>query len=206
MRKHQEIFCLSLLLLILISSEAFALGLKGKLDNPSGSNTNNKYNYSYQNSTANNRSVLPRKGDIAVIVEGYDAQHVRTAEAMIVEQLASHGYRVVDEAKMKRIRAAAAKAKAARLALEGNVEGILKINASYNAAATVIARVQAGEPVLNEFQLYTGTASAAIMAVTSKGVKLGGKSTMGKQVGYTIDEAQQKAIDAAVSSGMSQMF
>lgn len=38
----------------------------------------------------------PRKGDIAVIVEGYDAQHIRTAEAMIVEQLASHGYRAIE--------------------------------------------------------------------------------------------------------------
>lgn len=205
MRLNKIWLLLLILILISASNNAYALGLKGKLDNPNGSDSVNN-NYNYKNSTANNRSVLPKKGDIAVLVEGYDAQHVRMAEAMIIEALASRGYRVVDEAKMKRIRAAAAKAKAARLALEGNVEGILKINASYNAAATVIARVQAGEPVVNEFNLYTGTASAAIIAVTSRGVKLGGKSAMGKQVGYTLDEAQQKAIDAAVSSGMAQLF
>ena len=206
MRLNKIWLLLLILILISASNNAYALGLKGKLDNPYGSDSVNNYNYNYKNSTANNRSVLPKKGDIAVLVECYDAQHVRMAEAMIIEALASHGYRVVDEAKMKRIRAAAAKAKAARLALEGNVEGILKINASYNAAATVIARVQAGEPVVNEFNLYTGTASAAIIAVTSRGVKLGGKSAMGKQVGYTLDEAQQKAIDAAVSSGLAQLF
>ena len=120
--------------------------------------------------------------------------------------LVSHGYRVVDEAKMKKIRAAAAKAKAARLALEGNVEGILKISSGYSAAATVVARVQAGKPVQNEFELYTCTSSVALMAVTSNGTKLGGKTAQGKQVGYTEDEAQQKAIDAAVASGMAQMF
>ena len=147
-------------------------------------------------------TILPKKGDIAVIVDGPDKQHVRMAEAAIVGTLVSRGYRVVDEARMKRIRAAAAKAKAARLALEGNVEGILKINAGYNAAATIVANVRAGQPRENEFELYTGTASVAILAVTSNGTRLGGQTAQGKQVGYTEDEAQERAIDAAVQAGM----
>ena len=151
-------------------------------------------------------AALPSKGDIAVIVEGPDPQHVATAEAIIIDTLVYNGYRVVDEAKMRRIKLAAAKARAAQLAMQGNLAAILKINASYSVAATVIARVRAGEPVVNEFYLYTGTASAAIIAVTSRGVKLGGRTAQGKQVGYTPDEAQQKAIEAAVQSGMEQMF
>lgn len=151
-------------------------------------------------------AVLPNKGDIAVVVNGGNPQHVAMAEAAIVDELVNHGYRVVDEARMKKIRAASAKAKADRLAMQGNFGAIMKINASYNAAATVVARVEAGRPVLNEFQLYTGTASAAIMAVTSNGTKLGGKTAQGKQVGYTPDEAQQKAIDAAVQAGLAQIF
>ena len=156
--------------------------------------------------SASSHSVLPKKGDIAVVVEGEDAQYVRMTEAMIVDSLVNHGYRVVDEAKMKKIRAAAAKARAARLALEGNVEGILKISSGYNAAATIVATVRAGQPRENEFNLYTGTASVVLMAVTSNGTKLGGKTAQGKQVGYTEDETQQKAIYSAVEAGMAQMF
>ena len=153
-----------------------------------------------------NRPVLPNTGDIGVIVEGYDPMHIATAEAMIIEELAANGYRVVDEARMKKLRAAAARAKAARYALEGNVSAILKLNGTYNATATIVARVQAGRPVVNEFNLYTATASAAMIAVTSNGTKLGGKTAQGKAVGYTFDEAQQKAIDAAVRDGLAQMF
>ena len=152
------------------------------------------------------RPMLPKRGDIAVVVDGPDRHHVKMAEAAIVETLVSRGYRVVDEAKMKKIRAAAARAKAARLALEGNVEGILRINASYSVAATVVANVRAGRPRLNEFELFTGTASVAIMAVTSNGTRLGGQTAEGKQVGYTEDEARQKSIDAAVQSGMSKVL
>ena len=153
-----------------------------------------------------NRAVLPNTGDIGVIVDGPDPQHNAIAEAMIIEELAANGYRVVDEARMKKLRAAAARAQAARYALEGNVSAILKLNGTYNAAAIVVARVRAGRPVVNEFKLYTGTASAAIIAVTSKGTKLGGKTAQSKAVGYTIDETEVKAIEQAVQDGMAQMF
>lgn len=153
-----------------------------------------------------NRPVLPKTGDIGVIVEGDDDMHVALTEAMIVEELAANGYRVVDEAKMKKMRAAAARAKAARYALEGNFSAILKINGTYNATATIVAKVQAGKPVVNEFQLYTATASVAMLAVTSKATKLGGKTARSKSVGYTEEEAQQNAIEVAVRDGLAQLF
>ncbi|MBQ9420018.1 MAG: hypothetical protein IJU31_06570 [Synergistaceae bacterium] len=153
-----------------------------------------------------NRAVLPNTGDIGVIVDGPDPQHNAIAEAIIIEELAANGYRVVDEARMKKLRAAAAKAQAARYALEGNVSAIMKLNGSYNAAAIVVARVRAGRPVVNEFKLYTGTASAAVIAVTSKGTKLGGKTAQSKTVGYTIEETEINAVEAAVRDGMAQMF
>ena len=127
------------LIFIALCGTAYGIGLGGKLDN----RVSSPRKYSGADSiTDNGRAVLPKKGDIGVIVEGSNPQHVSTAEAAIVEMLVSHGYRVVDEAKMKRMRAAAAKAKAARYALEGNVEAIMKLNASYSAAATVVARVE----------------------------------------------------------------
>ena len=153
-----------------------------------------------------NRPVLPNTGDIGVIVEGIDPMHVSTTEAMIVEELAANGYRVVDEARMKKLRAAAARAKAARYALEGNVSAIMKLNGTYNAAAIIVARVRSGRPVVNEFKLYTATSTVSMIAVTSKGTKLGGKTAQGKAVGYTTEEAAQNAINAAVEEALAQMF
>ena len=151
-------------------------------------------------------SVLPKRGDIAVLVEGDDEQHVKITEAKIIDSLVNHGYRVVDEKKMKAIRAAAVRAQAARYALQGNVDGILRLNGSYSCAATVVARVQAGQPVQNQFQLYTGNATIAILAVTSNGTKLGGKTAMSKEVAFSEYETQVKAIETAVEEGMAQMY
>ena len=150
-------------------------------------------------------SVLPKAGDIAVVVEGADEYKAR-AETLIVEMLVQRGYRVVNEAKMKSIRAAAARAQAARMALEGNVEGIMRISSGYSVAATVVAHISAGQAKENSFGLCTGTASAEIMAVRSNGMKLGGKTSQSKQVGFTEDETLRKAVDAAVEAGMAQMF
>lgn len=151
-------------------------------------------------------SVLPKRGDIAVLVEGDDEQQVKMAESSIVDSLVKHGHRVVDEAKMKSIRAAAVRAQAARYALEGNVAGILRLNGSYSCAATVVARIQASKPVVNQFQLYTGNATIALLAVTSRGTKLGGKTYMSKEIGYSDYEAQMKSIMTAVEQGMAQMY
>ena len=152
------------------------------------------------------RRILPKKGDIAVLVEGDDKQHIAMAEVMIIEELASRGYRIVDEAKMKRIKAAAARAKAAIYALEGNVEGILSLNANYSAAATVIARVRADRPRMNELLVYTGTASVELLAVTSNGKKLGGRTANSKVIEYTVGGTMRKALYEAVREGMRQFF
>ena len=152
-----------------------------------------------------NTSVLPKRGDIAVIVEGDDEQHVKITEAKIIDSLVKHGHRVVDEAKMKKMKAAAVRAQALRLAMQGNYNAIFKLNASYSCAATVIARVQAGKPEKNEFKMYTGNASISITAFTG-GVKLGGKTSTSTQVAYTEYQTQVKAIEAAVEDGMKQMY
>ena len=194
-----SLICLIVILFTLTDAES-AIRLKSKLLDSSSSTKND----TAENKT--NRRVLPKRGDIGVVVEGSDPQHVAIAEAMIIEELASRGYRVVDEAKMKRIKMAAARAQAARYALEGNVEAILIINAHYSAAATIVAHVEAGRPELNEFRLYTGTASAALLAVTSGGRKLGGKTSYAKTVGYTADETRHNALKQAVTEGLSLLF
>ena len=151
-------------------------------------------------------SVLPKRGDIAIVVEGDDEQHVRVTETKIIDSLVNHGYRVVDEKKKRAARAAAVKAQAYRLAMQGNYNAILKLNASYSVAATVLARVQAGQAVQNQFGLYTGTASITLLAVTSNGTKLGGRTANSKEVGYTEYETLMKCIESAVEEGMNQMY
>ena len=151
-------------------------------------------------------SVLPKRGDIAIVVEGDDEQHVRIAETKIIDSLIRHGYRVVDEKKMKAAKLAAAKAQAYRLAMQGNYDAIFKINTSYSVAATVLARVQAGQAWQNAMGIYSGTASVSILAVTSNGTRLGGRTATSKNFGGSEYEALMKCVEAAVEDGMNQMY
>ncbi len=157
--------------------------------------------------TSEHDSVLPKRGDIAVLVEGDDEQQVRLTETRIIDSLTSHGYRVVDEKKMKAARAAAVKAQAVRLAMQGNYNAIFKLNAGYSCAATVVARIQSGSPMQDpDFKLYVANASISIIALTSRGTKLGGKTAVSKEVGYTEYEAIMKCIESAVNEGMKQLY
>lgn len=152
-------------------------------------------------------SVLPKRGDIAVIVEGDDEQHVKIAETKIIDSLTQHGYRVVDEKKMRAARKAAVRAQAYRLAMQGNYNAIFRLSEGhYSCAATVIARVQAGKAVQNQFGLFTGTASVSLIAVTSRGTKLGGKTASAKEVGISDYEALMKCIESSVENGMKQLY
>lgn len=155
--------------------------------------------------SSSEQSVLPQKGDIAVLVEGPE-EHKSRAEATIIKILVNRGYRVVDEAKMRRIRAASAKAQAARYALYGEFDKIVKINGSYSVATTVIANIVPEQTRENRLKLFTSTASVSVIAVKSNGIKLGGETSASKQIGYTEAEAMRKAVDAAIQDGMLQLF
>ena len=148
---------------------------------------------------------LPKTGDIALLVEGPE-EHVPRVETNIINMLRAQGYRVVDEAKMKKIRYAAARALADKYILYGEKSKILKINASYNVAATIIATITPEETRENRLKLFTGTASVSIVGLKNNGVKLGGQTSVSKQIGYTQAEALRKAVDEAVKNGMQQLF
>ncbi len=192
----RKIFAVLLIFVVLMSCTAEAAKKKSKSSSSSKSSA----------VTTAPDSVLPKRGDIAILVEGDEEQFVKLAESKIIDSLISHGYRVVDEAKMKQAKLAATRAQAARYAMQGNVAAILKLNHHYSCAATVIARVQVAQPVQNQFSLYTGNATAAIIAVTSNGTKLGGKTSLSKQVAYTEYETQVKSLEAAVEEGMQQLY
>jgi nucleoside diphosphate kinase len=144
---------------------------------------------------------LPKKGSIAVLVKGPSEQHAESALSIMIQQLTAKGYKIVDQNKLAQIR----RSKAAQYALEGDVDAIMKLSSQYGVSTTVTVTVTAGRPVENEFKLLTGTASAAVRAVSSGGVMLYGDTISGKQVGYTPDEASQKALETAVKTAADRM-
>lgn len=147
------------------------------------------------------RAALP-DGSIAVLTKGPSAQHAASVASIITRELIAKGHKVVDPKRLDAIR----RSKAAALALEGNVDAIIKLSKQYGFSTMITAQLQAGKPVLNEFQLYTGTSSIAVMATTSAGQVVYADTVMGKQVGYTPDEAAQKSIEAAAKLAVQRML
>ena len=152
------------------------------------------------------RMYLPNTGSVAVLADSQDSQHAAIAEAVMIDELMANGYNVVDDAALARLHRQAQKEGAIARAFGGNVTGIANLGRSAKASYTILARVKAGSPERNEAKLYTGTASAVIMAVSSKGEKIGGRNFSGKAVGYTADEAREKALEKAVLEGLRQLL
>ncbi|MDR0648527.1 MAG: hypothetical protein LBF92_04270 [Synergistaceae bacterium] len=168
--------------------------IKSKLNTPAGSGGSP----SPAAGASAQKPALPKKGDIVVVVDGSDDQHRSIVESVIVQELVNHGYRVVDEKKMKQIRQSAAARKAVQLALAGDMAGLAKLSGSYNASAAIALRVEAGSPRENEFGLLTGTASVTYVVKISGGSQsTGANSASAKKVGYTEEEAARLAVEEA---------
>jgi PAS domain-containing protein len=147
-------------------------------------------------------AALPEKGSIAILTKGPSDQHTASVAAILTRELVAKGYKVVDPNTLAAIR----RNKAAALALDGNVDAIMKLGKQYGFSTMITAQLEAGRPVENEFQLYTGTSSIAIMVMSSGGQMIYADTVMGKQVGYTRDEAAQKSIEAAAKSAVKRML
>ena len=145
-------------------------------------------------------AVLP-KGSIAVLSKSASAQEAAQVASVFTRQLLAKGYKVVDPKKLEAIR----RSKAAALALDGNVDAIMKLGRQYGFSTMITAQVEAGSPVLNEFQLYTGTSSVAVMVTASNGSQIYADTVAGKQVGYTPSEAKQKSLEAAAALAVKRM-
>lgn len=137
---------------------------------------------------------LPRDGRVAVIFNN------SLAESKVMEALINAGYNVVERDQLENIK----KSQAAILALQGNAEAIMKLGSTYNIAYFVRGRAQLEEPRLNEFNLYTATASLSIQAYRAKDARfLLSQAFSAKAVGYTGEEAQRKALIDAASKAAS---
>jgi hypothetical protein len=153
-------------------------------------------------------AALQKNEFIAVVADGSSERHIASAETIMVQQLLMNGYKPADEKKMAKLRSAARQSEAARLALQGNVAAIMKLGSKYGLSkfTTIAIRVDAGEPIENEFKLFTGTATFSVMATASNGARIYADTVSGKQVGYTPDEAAQKSIEAAARLAVSKMI
>jgi hypothetical protein len=189
---RRALFAASVLVMIVILFSASDAAVKSKLNPQDSQGSGSAPAASAQ------KPALPKKGDIVVVVDGSDDQHRSIVESVIVQELVNHGYRVVDEKKMKQIRQSAAARKAAQLALAGDMAGLSKLSGSYNAAAAIALRVEAGSPRENEFGLLTGTASVTYVVKVSGGSQsTGSNSASAKKVGYTEEEAARLAVEEA---------
>ena len=145
-------------------------------------------------------AALPN-GSIAILVKSASAQEAAQVASVFTRQLLAKGYKVVDPKKLDAIR----RSKAAALALDGDVDAIMKLSRQYGFSTLITAQSEAGRPVLNEFQLYTGTSSIAVMVTASNGSQIYADTVAGKQVGYTPSEAQQKSLEAAAALAVKRM-
>jgi hypothetical protein len=145
--------------------------------------------------------ILPKRGNIAVVANGVPDHHNASVVALVSQQLIAKGYKVVDLKRLAAIRRDAF----ARLAAEENVKATMEWEKRYGAGTTITINVQSDQPVLNEFRLYTGMSSAVVTVVTSEGSVVYSDTVRGKQVGFTPDEAAQKAIEAAVLLAVDRM-
>jgi hypothetical protein len=139
---------------------------------------------------------LPRGSRIAVLV--YERNPAGTdrglgaAESLVKGELVRAGYRLVDPARLERIR----REKAALAALEGNVEAILALSKQYGVGTFVRGRATRGA-VLNDLGVYTGTATLSVQVYRGDGRYLFADAVTGKEIGATAEEASQKALLAA---------
>ncbi|QTX33279.1 hypothetical protein KAR29_05175 [Aminithiophilus ramosus] len=146
------------------------------------------------------QSALPKKGTVALVLHEGSAsldgsgQTLGTAEATVLEILLQNGYSVVNPRRMEEIR----RSKAARAALDGDVDAILRLGSQYGVGFFVSGRAKLPQPRQNEFGLFTATADIAVEAYsTATGKYVFSGTASGKQLGYSAGEALEKALTEA---------
>ena len=143
---------------------------------------------------------LPKGKAIAMVIyensqdpfqQGLD---IGSAEAVVSRILLDKGYPLVNQAQLKKIK----ESKAARLALDGDVEGILRLGSSYNVRIFVTGKVARHRPERNPMGTYTATAAIAVRAYsTANGKYIFSDTADAKALGGSPDEASEKALQEA---------
>ena len=130
---------------------------------------------------------------IAVLVNGESEHHNATVAALVCRHLDEKGRKLVNEKGLAAFR------KASLELLPGDNEVINSVG------AIISIRVHA-EGWLNEFGLYTGSASIALIVSTPEGKITFADVVQGKQLGGSHDEAAQKAVEAAALRAVEKII
>jgi hypothetical protein len=153
-------------------------------------------------------AALPKKGEVAVVAVGmnaYSKEFTHIVEDSVIQELLSSGYKVVDEAKKQKIRAAVAQRKADIAYLNGDVDALMKISFSYSVNAAIAVRFRVDKP---ENTIDTGKSKGytASVTVTFNAKNSGGDYTrasaspiMTTGAGGTSAKAVNRAVISAAS-------
>jgi hypothetical protein len=121
-------------------------------------------------------AAMPKKGEVAVIAVGmneYSSEFVHIVEDSVIQELLSAGYKVVDEAKKKKIHQAVAQRKADEAFLRGDAGALMKISFGYSVASTIAVRFRVDEAEntidTGRHKGYTGSVSITFNAKNSSG-------------------------------------
>ena len=147
-------------------------------------------------------AALPNTGVIAILAAGSSEQQAASVTSIMAREFIAKGYRVAAPDALAAIR----RHSEASAALEGNANAIKKLSEQYGFGSIITAQIEAGSPVQNEFKLYTGASSIALMAMNSDGEVIYADTVMGRQVGYTPLEAAQKSMEADAMSAVQRML
>ena len=144
---------------------------------------------------------LPKGKTIAVLVKG--TSHAALARTILTQALLDEGYKAVDEKQLERIR----QNKAAILALEGDVDAIMKLGRAFGFSVLLSGHISVPSPVRNEFGLFTATATVSATACTASNARqIAAGSASAKEIGYTAAEAARKAVEVATRSAVAALL
>ena len=139
-------------------------------------------------------AALPKQGNIVVIVHGQvDSATINYVENIIINRLLGNGYKVVDRELQARIR----REQAARLALDGNVEAIMKLGSRFGYSTLLSVQIAVRHRSDN-YGFHGATASIIAKAnATSNGSIIYAETVSSKEEkGFSNDEVVQLAVES----------
>ena len=150
-------------------------------------------------------AALPKKGSIAVIAQNNQEVDSTTTDFVtnvIINRLLGNGYKIVDRKALERIR----RDKATVLALEGNVEAIMKLSSQYGYSTLLTVQVGEIQSWRDDFGFYGAIASIMAKAMASNGSIIYADEAESKEVGHRKTEVIQSAVRAASQLAADRMI
>jgi hypothetical protein len=145
-------------------------------------------------------AALPKKGFIAVLVTG-PPPYLTTVDTIVTNRLISSGRKVADKATLERIR----RDKAARLALEGDADAILKLSSKYGYSVLVKVEIADLRAMRDDFGFFKGSAVLNVTAIASDASIIFADTFTKTKPGRTRREVESAALETAAGTAAEKM-